>query len=136
MNAVNKVWFEQAMRGRGFSLRGLAGAMGIDPSALSRALNSTRKFKPAEIEQLATLLQRSPAEILMQVNQSSETQGGFSEVTQQKFQHEPVPKASGEKQPFRHPAWGALKGMITIPPGVDLTEPTYADWKALYGEDK
>ena len=29
----------------------------------------------------------------------------------------------------------ALKGMITILPDVDLTEPAYADWKKLYGED-
>jgi hypothetical protein len=41
-----------------------------------------------------------------------------------------------EKKPYRHPAWGALKGMITIPPGVDLTEPTLENWKALYGEDE
>jgi hypothetical protein len=35
-----------------------------------------------------------------------------------------------------HPAYGALEGMITILPGVDLTEPSYSDWKKLYGEDR
>ena len=29
----------------------------------------------------------------------------------------------------RHPAWGALKGMIHILPGVDLTEPAFPDWE-------
>ena len=45
-----------------------------------------------------------------------------------------------EKQPVaktkHHPAYGAMKGMITLLPGVDLTEPSYPDWKVLYGEDK
>jgi hypothetical protein len=27
-----------------------------------------------------------------------------------------------------HPAFGAMKGMITIMPGVDLTEPAYPEW--------
>ena len=29
----------------------------------------------------------------------------------------------------RHPARGALKGMIHIPPGVDLTEPAFPDFE-------
>jgi hypothetical protein len=28
----------------------------------------------------------------------------------------------------RHPLFGALKGLIRIPPGVDLTEPADPDW--------
>lgn len=32
-----------------------------------------------------------------------------------------------EKPPTRHPAWGAMKGLLTIKPGVDLTEPVYTD---------
>jgi hypothetical protein len=39
----------------------------------------------------------------------------------------------------RHPGFGALKGMIRIPPGVDLTEPADAEWADLvdkkYGPD-
>ena len=31
----------------------------------------------------------------------------------------------------RHPAWGALKGVIHVPPGVDLTEPIGEDWDQL-----
>ncbi len=31
----------------------------------------------------------------------------------------------------RHPAFGALKGMTRIPPGVDLTEPADPEWADL-----
>lgn len=44
--------------------------------------------------------------------------------------------ATPDKTPYRHPAWGAMKGMITLLPDVDLTAPAYEDWKKLYGEDK
>jgi hypothetical protein len=32
----------------------------------------------------------------------------------------------------RHPLFGALKGLIRIPSGVDLTEPADADWGKVY----
>ena len=36
---------------------------------------------------------------------------------------------------MRHPAIGALKGMITIMPGVDLTEPADPEWGEIaYGD--
>ena len=28
----------------------------------------------------------------------------------------------------RHPMFGALKGLVRIPPGTDLTEPADPDW--------
>ncbi len=34
----------------------------------------------------------------------------------------------------RHPAFGALKGVITIMPGVDLTEPADPDWGKVYDD--
>jgi hypothetical protein len=45
----------------------------------------------------------------------------------------------GEEKPF-HPAWGAMKGLIRIMPGVDLTQPAdpeLADYlDAKYGPEK
>jgi hypothetical protein len=35
----------------------------------------------------------------------------------------------------RHPLFGALKGHMFIPPGVDLTEPADPDWGKVY-EDR
>jgi len=40
-----------------------------------------------------------------------------------------VPAKRGE----RHPLFGALKGLVRIPPGVDLTEPADPDWGKVYG---
>ena len=34
----------------------------------------------------------------------------------------------------RHPAFGALKGLVHIPPGVDLTEPAEPEWEKLWLE--
>jgi|SRR5665213_80202 len=36
------------------------------------------------------------------------------------------------KKGERHPLFGALKGFIRIPPGVDLTEPADPDWGKVY----
>ena len=48
---------------------------------------------------------------------------------------EPKLDASGRKR-RRHPAFGAFKGMITVEPGYDLTQPTIdPEWlKEKYGE--
>lgn len=32
----------------------------------------------------------------------------------------------------RHPLFGALKGLVRIPPGVDLTEPADSEWGKVY----
>ena len=39
-----------------------------------------------------------------------------------------------EKKPRRHRAFGAMKGMTTIAPGVDLTEPACPEWADLIEE--
>lgn len=40
----------------------------------------------------------------------------------------------GPKAPCRHPAFGALKGLITIPDDLDLTQPAYPEWADLLDE--
>lgn len=58
---------------------------------------------------------------------------GFSEMKQAEL-GAPEATTSGSDKP--HPAFGALKGLITIKPGTDLTKPTFEDWKKLYGENE
>lgn len=134
-NGLNRDWFFGCLASSGLSLRGLAKAMGLDPSALSRIVSGERSLKAGEQDAMAALLGVSIDDIAVHRN-SDVAQEGFSEMQQAELKP-PVKAAVGQaKQPYRHPAWGALKGMITIPPDVDLTEPSYPDWKKLYGEDK
>ncbi|OEO32946.1 hypothetical protein VW23_009030 [Devosia insulae DS-56] len=58
---------------------------------------------------------------------------GFGEMKQAKFEPE-APKTQEKGPSGHHPAYGALKGLITIPADVDLAQPAYEDWKSLYGE--
>ena len=68
--------------------------------------------------------------VFRRVAKAGEPAGGFAEPAQK-----PYATKDG-----KHPGWGALKGMIRIAPGVDLTEPAdpeladYYDQK--YGPEK
>jgi hypothetical protein len=52
----------------------------------------------------------------------------------------PVKAAVETDDDFVHPAYGAMKGLIRIMPGVDLTEPADPEWAdrldAEYGPEK
>ena len=61
---------------------------------------------------------------------------GFGEMKQTAIKQEISQAQQPAAKSKHHPAYGALKGMITILPGVDLTEPAYPDWKKLYDEDE
>jgi hypothetical protein len=59
--------------------------------------------------------------VFRRVAKASEAAGGFAE---------PVQKPYATKD-GRHPAWGALKDITFVPPGVDLTEPAFPEWADL-----
>ena len=68
--------------------------------------------------------------VFRRVAKASEPASGFAESAQK-----PYATKDG-----RHPARGALKGMIRVAPGVDLTEPAFPEWADLldekYGPEK
>ncbi len=51
----------------------------------------------------------------------------------------PSPIGIGDKKPKRHPAFGIMKDVTWVAPGVDLTEPAFPEWAELieekYGND-
>lgn len=63
-------------------------------------------------------------------------------MTESKQEPTPAPSAVGPGQPPSrlHPAFGCMKGTITVAPGVDLTEPAFPEWADLieetYGKGK
>lgn len=87
--------------------------------------------------QLASLM-GEPLDQLFGFGEQDQSGFGVTETAKGRDPASSLRPASDDvtKKPYRHPAWGALKGMITIPPDIDLTEPAYGDWKALYGEDE
>ena len=68
--------------------------------------------------------------VFRRVAKTSESTRGFAEPAQK-----PYATKDG-----RHPAWGALKDITHLVPGVDLTEPAFPEWADLldekYGPEK
>ena len=131
---LDKEWFFGRLAARGLSLRGMAKAMGLDPSAVSRIVNGERSLKAGEQDTMAGLLGVSIDDVAAH-RIADEAQGGFSEMQQAELKPPTTASEGKAKAPYRHPAWGAMKGMITLRPDVDLTAPSYEDWKKLYGEE-
>ena len=135
---VDRAWFDLQLSARNLSLRAMARRMGLDPSALSRALNGQRQLKLAEIEQLADLLDQPVAEILRHVRSSKRDAGaptqGFSEMAQSKFQHDKseTKVAEAKPTPSDHPLFGIWKGKVTLLPDYDYTQPADPDWGKVY----
>ena len=129
---VDKAWFKSRMDHKGMSLRAVARKMGIEPSALSRSLNSERIIKPEEIKQLAEILEQPAAEILEHINMTTDTvpaahMEGFGEMPQAQLATQPPQQ--------RHPLFGSMKGTSIVMPGVDLTQPADPDWGKVYDDD-
>jgi hypothetical protein len=67
--------------------------------------------------------------VFRRVAKAPEPARGFAEPAQKPYIMKPYATKDG-----KHPGWGALKGMIRIPPGVDLTEPADPDLADFYDQ--
>ncbi|MDD9910341.1 MAG: hypothetical protein OXR62_11695 [Ahrensia sp.] len=74
-------------------------------------------FKTEEVDMAAERL------VFRRVSEPSDADGGATGFP-------PVPDQGGEKR--RHPIFGCMKGMITIPDDLDLTAPADPDWGRVY----
>ena len=143
ISKIDKAWFDAQRKEQGLSLRALAAKINMDPSALSRSLNAQRKLSPGEIRNLAGALGTSPADVLEHIDMteatpipaSTDRNGGFGEMQQRQFTPKPktvVEDEASEKAPVRHPIWGIWKGLVTLDPDYDYTQPADPDWGKVY----
>lgn len=154
MAEIDTTWFHKKLDERGESVRGLARFMGLDPSAVSRMLNGERKMSADEQDRISIFLGVNLAEV------AARRRGdpvGFGESKQAAYRagggvaqaELPPVKMFTEKDIIHkdgkrymetedgellelHPAFGCMKGTITVMPGVDLTAPM--DWDEEWGE--
>ncbi|MGK9050573.1 helix-turn-helix domain-containing protein [Neorhizobium petrolearium] len=153
MNGIDSDWFYGKLAERGASLRDLARFMALDPSAVSRMLKGERKMSAEEQDQISAFLGVGLEEV---ATHRRGEHAGFSEKKQEAYAPdlnpmppEPPVKMFAEADIIHqdgkrwmenedgdlielHPAYGCMKGTITVMPGVDLTAPM--DWDEEWGE--
>lgn len=155
MGVIDSAWFYEKLSQRDASLRDMARFMGLDPSAVSRMLSGERKMSADEQDQVADYLSVPLVEVAARRRGDA---AGFAEKKQAGYESGGTAPVSPEEPPVKmfteddviykdgkrwmeledgtlievHPAWGCMKGTLTIMPGVDLTAPM--DWDEEWGE--
>jgi transcriptional regulator with XRE-family HTH domain len=142
---IDSAWFYQQLEKEGLSLRGMARALGLDPSAASRMLRGERKMSAEEQDGIAAYLGVSLPEVAARRRGEA---GGFAEKGQDAYQPEPSRKMDGDLPDgvmtskddeagisFYERVRGCMKGTVTIMPGTDLTAPADPEWAKVYDDD-
>ncbi|MCL6709206.1 helix-turn-helix domain-containing protein [Pseudomonas sp. R2.Fl] len=156
MVGIDSDWFYEKLAERNASLRDMARFMGLDPSAVSRMLKGERKMSAEEQDQISAFLGVGLAEVATRRRGGSM---GFAETKQEAYASgsgspalDPSVKMFTEadiiyKDGKRwmetsdgtllelHPAFGCMKGTMTIPDDLDLTAPADPDWGKVYEDD-
>ncbi|MDM9644694.1 helix-turn-helix transcriptional regulator [Rhizobium sp. S163] len=158
MGVIDSAWFYEKLSQRDASLRDMARFMGLDPSAVSRMLSGERKMSADEQDQIADYLglpleevaahRRGDASGFAEKKQAGYESGGTAPVLPEEppvkmFTEDDVIYKDGKRWMELedgtlievHPAWGCMKGTLTIMPGVDLTAPADPDWGKVYDDD-
>ncbi|MEB2843191.1 XRE family transcriptional regulator [Rhizobiales bacterium RZME27] len=158
MTKIDSDWFYAKLREIGATGGELARFLSVDPSSVSRMLKGERKMSAEEQDKVSAFL-RVPLEIVALHRRGEETDFGFAEKKQETYAATSGPPALDptvkwfteddiiykdgkrwmETQDGRivelHPAFGCMKGTITIPDDLDLTAPVDPDWGKVYEDD-
>jgi hypothetical protein len=93
-------------------------------------------FRKVDAEMTAALSQREAQRHAdrsrkeLDMTRSNNISSGMNEASR------PYAAAAGDSSGCRHPIYGALKGHIRIPAGLDLTEPADPEWgERVWGEE-
>ncbi len=144
---IDRDWFAARLKAAGLSLRKAAAQIGMDPSALSRSLGGKRRLQIAEVDRLARVL-GVPAALLIERIGARAGSGALLGATEEappfgyeKAAEEPPAmrkRSSGtdkDKSSFRHhPVFGMWKGVVTLDPDYDYTQPADPDWGKVYDD--
>lgn len=108
-------------RSRGLNQAEFAKLVGnVDQSTVSKWERDLQQPRGEALVRLAGLAEESPAEFM-----------GLEEKS--------TDRAVAVDRPARsahHPAFGCMRGTLTILPGVDLTEPADPDWGKVYDDPR
>lgn len=154
MGTINSIWFYEKLSEKGTSLRDMARFMELDPSAVSRMLSGERKMSAEEQDQVSAYLGIGLEEVAAHRRGEAE---GFSETKQTTYEIAAAPSSPTTKMfteddiVYRdgkrwmeledgtlielNPAYGCMKGTMTISPDLDLTAPADPDWGKVYEDD-
>lgn len=139
---IDSEWFYRQLEKEGRSLRAMARALGLDPSAVSRMLKGERKMSADEQDGIADYLGVSLNEVAARRRGEA---AGFAEKGQEGIVVDD--RASSEigvgtderrreeKLTYFERVRARMAGTVTIPPGVDITEPADPEWGRVYDDD-
>ncbi|TWF54417.1 helix-turn-helix domain-containing protein [Neorhizobium alkalisoli] len=149
MAKIDSDWFYKKLKENGSSASELARYLNLDPSSVSRMLKGERKMSAEEQDGVSAFLS-VPLEVVAIHRRGEGEFYGLGERKQESYSAgsgppdpDPSRKMFGEEDIIYkdgkrwmekedgtlvelHPAYGCMKGTITVMPGVDLTAPM--DW--------
>lgn len=139
---IDSEWFYRQLEKEGRSLRAMARALGLDPSAVSRMLKGERKMSADEQDGIADYLGVSLNEVAARRRGEA---AGFAEKGQEGFVVDDRARSETdvgsderggeERLTYFERVRARMKGTVTIPPGVDVTEPADPEWGRVYDDD-